>query len=123
MDMHSGGDQKLDWPYILIEAPENEARSVFFSRFGQSPDRVTCTCCGKDYSVSESESLEQAMASFLSWRWDKPSKRYVPEPGRGKFYTLEQGLQQTTRFNVIYADEIQPEERRADVPEEGYVWR
>lgn len=22
MDMHSGGGQKLDWPHIFIEAPE-----------------------------------------------------------------------------------------------------
>lgn len=60
MDMHSGGGQKLDWGKIYIEAPEAEARVIFYNRFGRNPDRVTCTCCGEDYSVDDSESLAQA---------------------------------------------------------------
>ena len=58
-DMHSGGGQKEDVAMIFIEAPEDEAKLVFYNRFGHNPERVTCTCCGSDYSISESESLEQ----------------------------------------------------------------
>jgi hypothetical protein len=62
MDMSSGGGQKLPWHYIYIEAPEAEARVIFYNRFDRDPDCVTCTCCGEDYSVSESESLGEATA-------------------------------------------------------------
>ena len=56
-DMHSGGSLKEQWQYIYIEAPEDEARVIFYNRFDHSPDRVTCTCCGEDYSVSEDADL------------------------------------------------------------------
>lgn len=60
MDMHSGGSCKEPpYEWIYIEAPEAEARVVFYNRFGHGPDRVSCTCCGSDYSVSEHESLAQ----------------------------------------------------------------
>jgi hypothetical protein len=62
MDMHSGGGLKEKWQFIIIEAPENEATVIFYNRFGHSPRRVTCTCCGGDYSVSESPTLEDATA-------------------------------------------------------------
>lgn len=62
MDMHSGGGQKGPADKILIEAPEAEARVIFYNRFGLNPDRVSCTCCGEDYSVSEEESLAEATA-------------------------------------------------------------
>lgn len=59
-DMHSGGGTK-EPPYdkIYIEAPEGEARVIFFNRFGHNPERVTCTCCGDDYSIDESPSLKR----------------------------------------------------------------
>ena len=61
MDMHSGGGQKLDWAHIFIEATEKEARVIFYNRFGRNPDRITCTCCGNDYSVNEEKGdLSQA---------------------------------------------------------------
>jgi hypothetical protein len=63
MDMHSGGGTK-EPPYdkILIEAPEDEARRIFYARFGHNPDRVTCTCCGEDYSIDEHGTLDEATA-------------------------------------------------------------
>ena len=57
-DMHSGGGQKEKWSHIYIEAPEEEAKFVFYHRFGHNPDRVTCTCCGNDYSISSDKSLK-----------------------------------------------------------------
>jgi len=59
MDMHSGGSAKERWSYIYIEAPEDEARLIFYNRFGHNPERVTCTCCGNDYSISSDGSLKQ----------------------------------------------------------------
>lgn len=63
MDMHSGGGLK-EPPYarIYIEAPENEAKIIFYNRFGHNPERVTCTCCGEDYSITEEDSLVEASA-------------------------------------------------------------
>jgi hypothetical protein len=61
MDMHSGGGCKEEpYEYIYIQAPEEEARVIFYNRFGHDPDRVSCTCCGQDYSVTEYDSLDKA---------------------------------------------------------------
>lgn len=57
MDMHSGGGSKEPYEYIYIEAPEEEARVIFYNRFGHNPERVSCTCCGDDYSISSEKSL------------------------------------------------------------------
>lgn len=61
-DMHSGGKQKLQWAQIFVELPQDEAVAWFESRFGRSPDHVTCSCCGADYSVNESPTVEEATA-------------------------------------------------------------
>jgi hypothetical protein len=59
-DMHSGGGQKEEkWSMIYIEAPIDEAKVIFYNRFGHNPERVTCTCCGEDYSISESKWFSQ----------------------------------------------------------------
>ena len=40
-DMYSGGGLKeKPYTYIYIEAPEVEARTIFYNRFGHNPDRV-----------------------------------------------------------------------------------
>lgn len=59
-DMHSGGDRKLDWSKIYIQGDVATARRIFEEKFGRDPDNVTCSCCGPDYSVTESGSLEEA---------------------------------------------------------------
>lgn len=92
-DLCSGGSEKERWGIIYIEAPEDEARVIFYNRFGHSPDRVTCACCGSDYSVYE-----------------------VPEDEVGvpKAYTGES--------LVIPASEIADCEREGTVPpQEGWV--
>lgn len=62
-DMHSGGGTKEE-PYdmIFIEAPLEEAKIIFYNRFGHNPERVTCTCCGEDYSIDEYITLKRATA-------------------------------------------------------------
>jgi len=92
-DMHSGGGAKEKWELIFIEAPEDEAISIFYNRFGHNPNRVSCTCCGADYSIYEDgDSLE---------RQDFKDKKTL----------------------VIYTDDIKDNERNMSVPEQGYVWK
>lgn len=109
-DMHSGGGQKEQYSMIYIEAPQNEAISIFYSRFGHNPNRVSCTCCGDDYSVTEYATLEEAT-------------EYHRKGGYGaKARTLEQYVAEDDVL-VITAGEISPADKAAYVPEQGYVWR
>lgn len=115
-DMHSGGGTKETYDQIFIEAPEDEAVSVFYSKFGHSPNRVSCTCCGEDYSISEYESLEAATAYHRN-DYDG-AQRY----GYRKVETLEDYLSSGQAL-VISNDNIEDYERNTYVPKEGYVWR
>lgn len=112
-DMSSGGGQKEPWHYIYIEAPEDEAKRVFFAKFGHDPQRVSCTCCGEDYSISESETLEEATEYH---RNGMPLGEYLAAAEAG---TLK-GWDHTVK--VIRADEIKPEERTIEVHRSGYIW-
>ena len=106
-DMHSGGGSKVlrkpdgtftdgdrfshesdDEPinYIYIEAPKDEAKLVFYNRFKRNPERVSCTCCGEDYYISESETLEQpterhSLVIFAAEIKASERKGEVPEEG------------------------------------------
>lgn len=148
-DMHSGGSQKLDWGHIFIEAPEDEAKIIFYNRFGRNPERVTCTCCGEDYSISEHDSLEQAtgyhrgcaygywniitgeeVAADVAWKMGEGMQvgydgGYVERAdqrfGLRKHKTLEEYLKTGEAF-AIYNKDIKPEERVGNVPSEGYHW-
>lgn len=143
MDMHSGGGCKEPpYEYIYIEAPEEEARVIFYNRFGHNPDRVTCTCCGEDYSTGESETLAQSSAYDRRCEYvyrDKNGK-IIKNPkydysrrdyGEGVTHGYEEtnGSQSVEDYMkskyvlVISASEIKPEERKGEVPEQGYVWK
>lgn len=108
MDMCSGGDLKESpYEHIYIEAPWTEARVIFYNRFGHSPDRVTCTCCGEDYSLAEKSTLEE-----VSSYWRKK---------RGKSQSVQEHVESETVL-AISAKDIKPEEHSGDVPAQGYVW-
>ncbi len=148
-DMHSGGGQKEDWGKICIEAPEAEARIIFFNRFGHNPDRVTCTCCGPDYSVSEEETLEELTAFHrnCAYAYFRPDGTECPKdeawaPGEGRRAGYTEGYVERTSTDkysrgdviplaeytekdgvlVIPASEISMNERVGSVPAQGYVW-
>lgn len=135
-DMHSGGGQKLAWSRIYIEAPRAEAELIFQNRFGRNPNRVTCTCCGEDYSIDEHESLQQATAysrgcayrdgQYLEQPSDRPSfhKNYVPFETWLKEHPTytPKSLLDTPTAHVVYAQDIKPEERQGELIPEGYVW-
>ena len=126
MDMHSGGGTKeKDYEYIFIEAPEDEAKIIFYNRFGHNPDRVTCTCCGSDYSITESDSIEQSTACERGC--DYVDGKYIEKPNREynknkELISLDDYLKKD-EILVIYDRDIKPSERVGEVPEQGYVWQ
>lgn len=147
MDMHSGGGTKVyalsdgtfaegsnyrapeggqPKEHIYIEAPADEARVIFFNRFGHNPERVTCTCCGDDYSISEEPTLEQASGYDRGCAFDEASGLYVEEQATkyafGRTYMTVADYMQKSGVLVITADEIKPEERVGTVPAQGFVW-
>lgn len=71
-DMHSGGDQKLTWAHVFIEAEQDRAIKLFMEAFGRDPENETCNCCGEDYSISEGESLAQLTGYHRHLRFVSP---------------------------------------------------
>lgn len=94
-DMHSGGGAKEKWETIVIEAPQTEAEVIFQNRFGHNPNRVTCTCCGSDYSIQEYDSKELAMQDA----WEHHNRRFL-----------------------LTNEEILPEWKVGELHEQGYIW-
>jgi hypothetical protein len=70
MDMFSGGDEKLRWHFIHIQAKDRDAAvDVFVSRFDRYPFNETCACCGADYMCLERDTLVDAIADYDNmWR-------------------------------------------------------
>ncbi len=151
-DMHSGGGRKeAPYHYIYIEAPEEEAKVIFYSRFGHNPTRVSCTCCGEDYSIDSHEDLLQLTGFHRGchaietprdpktglYKNNDPviQKREYLEDGEeppegytrstlspyGKYETLEE-YRARNDVLILASFEIRPEEREGEVPEQGYVW-
>lgn len=121
-DMCSGGSQKEDFSNCYIEAPYAEAKVIFYNRFGHNPERVTCSCCGEDYSISEKDSLEQATAFHRNCSYDNEKKEYAERPKDNRNYVSVEEFEKLNHIKVIRADEIKKEERVGTVPDEGYVW-
>lgn len=138
-DMNSGGGKKEQWRLIYIEAPEEEAKVIFYNRFGHSPKRISCTCCGEDYSISEEESLAQMTGYHRGCRYTEGGLYLEPgEPipagdrlskwsGVGSAASASGGMtldEYLAKPDVlaIPASLIKDEERKGSVPEQGYVW-
>ena len=149
-NMHSGGSLKEKFAHIYIEAPKEEAIVIFYNRFGHNPERVTCTCCGSDYSISEEELIEQLTAyergcdyvyfrpngdeclQDEAWVIGEGLKKgytsgYVERENKGKFsWQTFQSLKEFSKrkdIAIIKAREIKPFEKKGTVPVEGYVWK
>ena len=114
MDMYSGGGSKENgYEYIYIEAPREEAQVIFYNRFGHNPNRVSCTCCGEDYSISEEITLERASAYDRNCRWDNTLKVFdLPSAQQ----TVEE-YEAKDSVLIIRVANIKPEERKGDIPE------
>lgn len=123
-DMHSGGSQKLEWTKIYIEADEDEAKIIFYNMFGRNPNRITCTCCGDDYSISSDESLAQLTGYHRNCAYK--GHKYIEKPNRTynknaqliklKDYVMRDDVM------VVYKSAIEDAHRIGTVPEQGYVW-
>lgn len=132
-DMHSGGRSKEKYEKIYIEAPKDEAKVIFYNRFGHNPERVSCTCCGEDYSIGENESLDQMTAFHRNCGWDEQNKKwgefrdpkldgYGYKKGQRPYLTPAEYAKQPDIL-IIPSSEIKDSERLGEVPEQGYVSR
>ena len=54
-DMSSGGREKLGACNIFIEAERDNAINLFERIFDRHPFNITCSCCGCDYEVYETD--------------------------------------------------------------------
>lgn len=111
MDMCSGGGLKLPWEYIYIEAPQKDAEVIFQNRFGRNPYRVTCTCCGEDYSVGESNDLARITAfergcAFADGQYIEKSRDIFYKYTKLEDYIINENVK------VIYAHEITLEDHK-----------
>ena len=150
-DMHSGGGTKVEnYEHIYIEAEQEEAERIFYARFDRNPHRVTCTCCGPDYSIEQKPTLKQASGYQRNCRHIKTPKdengRYKngldviqnqywlepddepPEgfevsdrPVFGDHVPLDEFVEKDTVL-VIREEDIDESEKPDTVPKEGYVW-
>lgn len=124
MDMHSGGGLKERYSHIYIEAMGEDAASlIFYNRFGHNPNRVTCTCCGEDYAITEYDNLLLATAYDRGCRYDKNSQSYVeaPDTEYKQYMTLSEYLNREDILFISDAD-VKLEERYGELPKQGYIW-
>lgn len=85
-DMHSGGFPKIGiYTEIFIEAPQEEAISIFRDRFNQDPYDVACTCCGSNFSIATADSLEQVTGFARNCAYDNKQNKWIEEPGNNYF--------------------------------------
>jgi hypothetical protein len=95
-DMHSGGGQKDTFAKAYIEAEREQAIAVFYRRFGHNPERVTCSCCGPDYSIDEHLTLEQATAYHRNcdsaWFYTDTDEEIVQPKGNKDTFWRPAGL-------------------------------
>jgi hypothetical protein len=110
-DMHSGGGIKEEpYQHIYIEATSQDAAEViFYNRFEHNPNRVTCTCCGSDYSVSEYDTLEAAT-------------EFQRSDYEGRNITSLEAYCNREDVLVVRDAEVKDSERQGNVPAQGYVW-
>ncbi len=123
-DMNSGGGQKELFDKVYIEAPEAEAKVIFYNKFGHNPERVSCTCCGADYSIDESDDFAQASGYARGCEYD--NDKYVEKKctrySFSRDYMTVEEYMTLPNIKVIPASEIGDDDRKGEVPKQGYVW-
>jgi hypothetical protein len=124
MDMHSGGSTKLPpFQRIYIQIPDGvDPKTVFYNVTGRNPDRVTCTCCGADYSYGdEPDTLQQATGFDRNCDFDRETDMYIEKGRYGSLISVEDYAQQEDVL-LVFADELPEGVASGEVPESGYVW-
>ena len=122
-DMHSGGGLKEKWDKIYIEASEEEAKIIFYNKFGHNPERISCTCCGEDYSISEAKTLGQISGWHrgCAYKKDKYIEKRSEDSIHKRYFTIKE-YEQLENVLIIRKKDIKPEERKGNIPKQGYVW-
>jgi len=141
-DMHSGGGQKEKWSKIYIEADsQEEAEVIFYNRFGHSPNRITCTCCGEDYSVDSGKDLGQITGYdrgcrniFKKVNGKYTNQKYIEASARvpkgyktdslssfNKYQSLKQYMKNQDVLFISKKD-VKEDEKHGELPLQGYVW-
>jgi hypothetical protein len=111
-DMHSGGSTK-EAPYekIYIEAPQDEAERIFINRFGHDPNQIACECCGQNYSIDESDSLQEASAYHRNdWGKKKGTASNSDLSPHSALITLDDYIKQKDVL-IIWAKDIKSDGR------------
>ena len=126
-DMNTGGWKKLEWAVIYIEASEKQAESVFFSKLGISPSKVSSVGDGADYFIEEYEYLRDA-TDYDREKWGFDLVRVDKIPNGPDIITkfpeseVLWGFQQCREVLFIYSTDIAFDERTRKVPKQGWVW-
>lgn len=152
-DMHSGGGTKVPpFEKIYVQLPDGADPVVVFQNlFGRNPNRVTCTCCGEDYSIDSGDSLRQLTGYQRGCACDAgryiergkllgPSHKYrlgvttvdgqvvegrvsaIPtEPVYSEIVLLSDYVLRPNVL-VVYLDELPDDVVRGTPHEEGYHW-
>jgi len=121
-DMHSGGGLKEKWSHIYIEAPEHMAKLIFYNRFGHNPERVSCTCCGEDYSISSEEDLVQLTAFHRNCAFNKGTDQYEEKSNGYRDVIKMKEYLESDEVKFIRAEEIGDVDMEGSVPTQGYKW-
>lgn len=88
----------------IHRGPRKRSDSDLSQSLRALPHRVTCTCCGTDYSIYEEDSLEEATEFYL-------------DAGEKLSDYLERD-----EILFIRDEDIKPDERVGDVRKQGFVW-
>jgi hypothetical protein len=100
-DMHSGGSLKTPFHYIYIEAPMEKAIVVFQNVFKISPLETACECCGRNFAIDGSPSMEEATKFHRK--------------GRSVLQSLED-FEKSSDVKIIREKDLKPEDF------EGEIW-
>jgi hypothetical protein len=121
-DMHTNGFSKTKWDKIYIQAPEAEAVIIFQNITGRSPYGSSCSCCGPDYSISESETLRAATAYHRNCCSDE-KLGYLEQGDSRRTFTQASAYQKLEEYVrlpgvlVIHDKDIKPSERQEQFPD------
>lgn len=123
LDNCCGGTKEGSLEHIFIEAGVDEAKVIFYNRFGHSPSRVSCTFCGDDYSTSEYATLEEASAGQRGAEF--VNGQDGPQQGVAYAWQNYVVLDDYVKHNdvlVIRANEVTAKERKGKLPQQGWIW-
>ncbi len=114
-DMHSGGGLKEEpYQYIFIESCYKDAVDYFEERFGHCPTDVACECCGENYNIDESDTLEQSSGYHRGGEYiyfNKKDEVISQQEG----FTVGKGITEGCSSRYIGGESIEDFSKREDI--------